>query len=93
MDDSTSDIFNTVDESLPDDDVFGHSRDKSSEKGDGKGQDKGGWRGLSALKAQASMQDKLLEKSVPRPGDHRRSLPSPSTTTNPYVCITSRLQA
>lgn len=65
MDDITSEIFNPIDEStLPDDDVYGPSREKSSERDDGKDQSKGGWRGLSALKAQASMQDKLLEKSV-----------------------------
>lgn len=65
MDETTSDIFNTVNEpALTDDDTYSSSRDKSSEKEDGKHQGKGGWRGLSALKAQASMQDKLLEKSV-----------------------------
>lgn len=64
MDDASSDIFDTVDEStLPYEDTPG-SPGKPSEKDDGKDQSRRGWRGLSALKAQASMQDKLLEKSV-----------------------------
>lgn len=66
MDDPTSDIFSTIDDStLPDEDIYRHSPDRSSDKDDGKDQAKGGWRGLSALKAQASMQDKLLQRSVP----------------------------
>lgn len=63
------DIFNTIDEST----FFGEDaqgQGNSPGKDDGKDQKKRGWRGLSALKAQASMQDKLLEKSVPDPSNH-----------------------
>lgn len=57
------DVFSTIDESTfsgEDTPVKGQFPDKD----DGKDQKKRGWRGLSAFKAQASMQDKLLEKCV-----------------------------
>lgn len=67
MDDLSSNILNSMFESLPaEDPARSPSRDRSSEHDDGKSHAKGGWRGLSALKAQASMQDKLLEKYVAR---------------------------
>lgn len=59
MDDATPDVFGMMDEStMNDSDV------QTPEMDDGKEPRKRRWRGLSALKGQAGVQDKLLEKSV-----------------------------
>ncbi|KAF3761090.1 peroxisomal Pex24-like protein [Cryphonectria parasitica EP155] len=88
MDDATSDILNAVDEStLQDGDVL-----QSPEKDDGKDKSKSRWRGLSALKAQASMQDKLLEKLLHQviptedlaPGGHVQDTPVPADSFPSY---------
>lgn len=61
MDHLTNDIFNTM---QTDDDADAHnvsSPEQASKKSKGK---TGRWRSLSAFSASATMQDKLLEKSV-----------------------------
>lgn len=65
MDVPAEDILNALDESnLSGDDTTGTgTTSPESKKGHG---NKRGWRGLSAFKAQASMQDKLLERYVLR---------------------------
>lgn len=61
MDAPAEDILNALDESnLSGDDTTGTGTTSPESKRDGS--KKRGWRGLSAFKAQASMQDKLLEK-------------------------------
>lgn len=64
MDTPTEDFLNALEEPIlsGDDTTEANSTSpEQSNKNDGK---KRGWRGLSALKAQASLQDKLLERSV-----------------------------
>lgn len=62
MEAPAEDTLNALDDanlSGGDDDTTGNASPQSK-RDDGK--KSGGWRGLSAFKAQASMQDKLLEK-------------------------------
>lgn len=61
-DSTTADIFNIIDDLGISGSDAAQSPEKILENDDGKDKGKRRWRGLSALKAQASMQDKLLEK-------------------------------
>lgn len=62
MDDSVTDILNVIDASTLSGSDAAHSPEQLRDKEHGKNQSGRRWGGLSALKAQASMQDKLLEK-------------------------------
>lgn len=62
MDDSVADILDAIDASTLSGLEAAQSPEKFPEKSDAQNRGKRSWRGLSALKAQASMQDKLLEK-------------------------------
>lgn len=63
MDESVTDILDAIDAStLSGSDAAQSSENPSASKDNEKTQGQRKWRGLSALKAQASMQDKLLEK-------------------------------
>lgn len=58
----TADIFNIIDDLAMSGSDAPQSPENTPETNDGSGKGKHRWSGLSALKAQASMQDKLLEK-------------------------------
>ncbi|CAN8106490.1 unnamed protein product [Discula destructiva] len=89
-DPTTADILNIIDDDLA---ISGsdaaQSPKKSSEHDDAKDVVKRRWSGLSALKAQASMQDKLLERLIQQvmpavTDDPTHSSPSPPSSSTAY---------
>lgn len=82
MDYLTNDIFNTI---QTDEDADAHnvsSPEQSSKKAKGK---TGRWRSLSAFSASTTVQDKLLEKSVPHHQEPPVMAPLPPPTPNIHI--------
>ncbi|PSR89045.1 integral peroxisomal membrane peroxin-domain-containing protein [Coniella lustricola] len=87
MDETVSDIFNATDDTIPHDGDLQHAENE-----DGKRSKKSRWRGLSALKAQATMQDKLLEKLLQQmipaanldPGGQGQDTANPADSSSTY---------
>ncbi|KAJ4396013.1 Peroxisome size and maintenance regulator [Gnomoniopsis smithogilvyi] len=92
MDDSMADILDAIDASTMSGSDVAQSPDLSSDKSHSQSPGKYRWRSLSALKAQASMQDKLLEKLIQQvmpaadlvPGDANPTSPTSNATPTSF---------